>query len=247
MLKRYMAVALMLLSGSVMAGDWISDPVVSESGCLNVSGKEVVGFITKYYLPSLVFSSNSKQAEKDLFQSYVISSTLLTRSQICLAEALEIKGVTDDLKKQQKILTSGTSFGDKKELKAHRKLSEKVDKKISKALAKDKKLKPEQRKVFTVGTTIYAGATYSFVELNKAYAKYFDNSVDDAQGLLDSASKDPLGAASGMFGKVTTVALLGKGISVLWPMTVNTGNDILNYSKKNDIELDNDVASKVGW
>lgn len=236
-----------LLSSTLAAQDWQKDPVVTDVSCLDVSGKEILTFVTKYYLPALAFSSDRDKAEKELFQSYLMSSVLLTRSQYCLAEALGIKGVTDDLKKQQKILTSGTSFEDKKVLENHRKLSESVDKKINKALAKNAQLEPEQRKVFTVGTTLYGGASYTFIELNKAYSDYFDDSVNGAKELFDKVKSNPFGTATSLFKKAGTVAVIGKGIASLWPMTADTGKDIFEYSRSNNIDVDSDIAAKVGW
>lgn len=243
----WLIVVTMLLSSVAYAQDWQKDPIVADTHCLNVSGKQVLGFVAKYYIPALVFSSDRDKAEKELFQSYVMSAALLTRSQYCLVDALGIQGVTEDLKKQQTILTSGTSFEDKKLLKEHRKLSEKVDKKINRALAKNEQLLPEQKKVFAVGSALYGGATYTFIELNKAYGDYFGDSAKEAGSLFGKAKSNSWGAATGFLKKAGTVTVIGKGITTLWPMTVGTGKDIYKYSQKNDIEIDNDIADKVGW
>lgn len=248
-IAQYMFFFVVLLSASSasLAQSWTSDPIASRSDCLELNGNQVLAFVAKYYLPLLALSGGGNTTEGELVQSYIISSVLLTRSQICLAEALQIKGVTDDLKKQHQILISGTSMNDKKSLDEHRKLSENVNKKIDDAMKKNAELTPEQKKVFAVGTTIYGGATYAFVELNKAYANYVSNNTKDAKRTISGFTSNPAGALGGALRKGGTLFIISQNIARLWPMTVSTGKDIYAYSRNNDIEVDSDIAGKVGW
>jgi hypothetical protein len=240
------------MSRSIYANDWSSVPIVKDTECINVSGKEIIAFIEEHFVPLLIFSEDRDSSEAGLFQSYTISSALLTRSQICLAEALEIKGVTRDLKKQHRILTSGTSMNSK-QLKAHRKVSENVGAEIEKALEKKAELEPEQKKVFAVGTSMYGGATYAFVELNKAYKEYFEDNAKGVKDQVINAVADPkatlknVGGLLGIGKKAVTVTLIGKGIKSLWPMTISNGRQIVEYTQQNDIAVDKDIAAKVGW
>lgn len=258
-------------------GVWHEDPVIKSGKCVDIKGLELINFIDKHYVPLVKFEENQNLDGEKLVLAYAISSSLLTKSQICLTEALDIKGFTDDLEKQLQILKKGNSL-DSDDLKTSRELSKNVDRKIRKALNKKQELKPEQRRSFSIGTTLYGGTIYALKQMKdpavgytKKYGKSLTDFVKKAKDLPKQAptvknifkkeAQSPSGGAQTIKNAQDTAEdskalyeaskklsmAAAKAIADLAKRTGKTGQQIYRYSQSNKLTVDKDIQAKIGW
>lgn len=216
---------------------WNQSSVISGSDCTSLGYDDVTSFLVTYYFPTLGYDPSHKKAGKKMMESYAIASALMTRSQICMAEALELKELTDSLKKQQAILAGGSSLSEK-EINKHRKNAAAADKEIRAAAEAKAELTPEQRTTFGLGAGTYLAATY-------ATYKLFNSIEDYTKATKDKAKNKGLGGMLGGGGTAVTVALISKGVLGLLKDAVTTGGFLVDYSKEKKIGLPDDATNKL--
>ncbi|NIB40219.1 hypothetical protein HBA55_11520 [Pseudomaricurvus alkylphenolicus] len=238
---------------------WSEDPVIASEDCADLSYPKAIKFLEKYYYPLLDYSDESKEAGVEMMGTYLIAESLISRSQICLAEALELKSLKADLQKRQQILTSGTSMS-RKEMKKQRKLSAKANKAITRTANKTDELTPKQRKVFTAGSATFLAGTYATSRLKDAIAAYAAESgediqkaaeVDRSKGILGLVNKENVKTVTSLFGKANTVSTLTSGLKEHIPNLFKTGKFLVRYAEQQKLDLPPDatqqLSSVVGW
>lgn len=225
---------------------WANDPVISSENCSSLKHKDVVSFLAKYFYPTLSYDSDQGTAGRQMMETYAIATSLTLRSQTCLAEALEIKGLTDKLKKEQALVSSGTSLS-KKELKKQRKLSAEANEKIKSAASKVENLTPEQRKSFGLGTASYLAGAYATSELFKKIKNYGEETASVASGLSSGKGfgMDTFNKIKGTLGAANTVRVITSGLKDHTKSLYSTSKFLMDYSKKQKIDLPSDATSSL--
>jgi hypothetical protein len=258
-----MALGLASTSYAAKNSAWLSNDVVTSESCTNIGYDDVVKFIDDYYLPALGYLPAADDIEEQFFEVYVISSAVTLRSQLCLAESLELKGLTDELLKEQALIKSGTSFG-KNELEKQRQLTEAADLQIRQASEQVGELKPEQKKTFAMGVATYLAGAYATSEMVKVVDDVAKKAAEDAKNTgsdLKNAAKDPGKAIGGFFKKkdksasdgalknpakvVTFFTELLPGVKDQVKRLYTTSTYLTEFSAKNGIELPADATSKL--
>lgn len=245
------------------AGAWLSSDLVTAEDCTNVGYSDVVEFIDTYYLPALGYLPAADDIEQQFFEAYAISSAVTLRSQLCLAESLELKELTDALKKEQALIKSGTSFGNNELLK-QRELTNSADAQIRAATEEIGELSPEQKKTFTVGVATYLAGAYATSEMVKVVDDVAKKAAEDAKNSGDNlkdAAKDPRKAIGGLFKKkdkdksssgiknplkvVTFFTELLPGVKDQVVRLFETGTYLTKFSADKGIELPADATDKL--
>ena len=254
-------VSLFFISLPALSADkpaWAKHPVIASDSCDSLEYSDVIEFLKKYYYPTLGYSSKQNEAGRQMMETYAIATSLILRSQTCLAEALEIKGLTDKLKKQQKLVSSGTSMS-KRELKKQRKLTTDASAKITAAAKKTEQMTPEQRKRFSLGSAAYLAGTYATARLFKTMEDYASETKDGVSALAGSSKKsgfgipnmDDLKKAAGVFGTANTVRVLFTGLQDHASNLYSTSKFLIEYSKEQKLDLPPDateqLSSVVDW
>jgi len=239
---------------------WISDPIIQAESCDKLEYENVVTFLQTYFYPTLGYTAAQRKVGRDMMANYAIASALISRSQICLAEALELKKLTDQLKKQNAVLTSGTSMS-KRQLKKQRKLTAEANEKISAAAEEAGELTPDQRKTFAMGTAAYLAGTYATAQLFRSVDDYLVETKDSVSETVESTTSDTstfglpgLGSVKkvvGTFGTANTVTVLFRGLNDHVGDLYTTSRFLMDYSQRQNIELPADatdqLASMTDW
>lgn len=244
----YLLALLVLLSGKLYAqdGNWFDDPVISSDQCAKLDYPEVVDFLTTYYYPTFGASSSHDESGEDMMQAYAIASSLILRSQICMAEALELKEITDKLKKEQAIVASGTSMS-RKEIKKQRKLSAEASTQIEAAAEKDKELTPEQRKTFSIGAAAYLAGTHATAELFQKVKNFAQATKEEATGggFMKKSFSDGFNKIKSTVGTANTVRVISKGMKDHTKQLITTSKFLMDYSKQEDMDLPSEATANV--
>ena len=239
---------------------WMSDKIVTSESCADLDYANVVKFIDDYYLPALAYLPQASDVEKQFFEVYVISSTVTLRSQLCLAESLELKDLTDELKKEQALIKSGTSFG-KNEMQKQRELTDAANDQIRTATEQVKELAPEQKKTFTLGVATYVAGTYATSEMVKKVDDVAKQAAEDAKktgSSLKDAASDPTKAIGGFLKKkdkssgiknpakvITFFTELLPGVKDQVQRLFETGTYLTKFSSTHGVELPADATNKL--
>lgn len=245
---------------AVALGPWTSDPVVTGENCDNLEYEEIVGFVDRYLGDSISYGNADKESGAQMMSNYAIASTLVLRSQVCLAEALELKRLADDLRKQRDVLTSGTSMS-KREMKKQRKITAKANAEIEATAADIDELTPEQRKRFGQGTAAYLLGTYATGQVFKSVDEYMIESANatrqEAQQAA-AATKSRFGglpgvdkvagaakAGAGIFKRATETTVVFKGLKDHTVDLYETSKFLREYSSSNGVELPADATNQL--
>lgn len=243
---------------SVEKPAWHNEKLVTCDECNSITYDNVKSFVDAYYREEekQSMSSNDEAAGQELMQSYTMASLLINRSQLCLAQALKLKEVTDDLLKEKAILLCGTSLS-KKEIKKHREYSKEASQKIISTTRKTSTLTKEQRKNFSLGTATYLTGTYMTQKTAKDVAKYIqviaDNISNDSTAVTDSNITNILnkGASmlklSGTAKAAGTLKNLSAGIDDHMLNLATTSKSIYQYSRKQNLKLPADASQYVNF
>ncbi|MEM8815973.1 MAG: hypothetical protein AAGE85_09100 [Pseudomonadota bacterium] len=235
---------------------WTSDPVVSGEGCENLEYGEMAQFLDTYLAGSQTYAGSEKESGAQMLLNYTIASALVLRSQVCLAEALELKEIADDLKQQQAVLTSGTSLS-KRQVKKQRKLTEQANAEIEATARELEELTPEQRERFGKGTAAYLFGTYATGQIFRSVDEYVVESAAEVQqdakpkksrfgGIpgLNQVSDAAQGAAS-VFRKATDVGVVFGGLKDHTVSLYETSRFLREYSEQNEIDLPDDATDRL--
>lgn len=242
LIKHIILAAVCLSSLQVWAQDqppiWASDPVVASEDCSSLDYKDVLSFLTKYFYPTLGFSDAQDKAGAQMMESYAISTSLVLRSQMCLSEALELKDVTDDLRKQQALISSGTSMS-KREISKQRKLTASASAKIEQTAENIEKLTPEQRKNFTLGATTYLAGSFSTSELFKNIKAYAETTKEEVSGggFLSGGMNSTFGKIKGVLGTANTIRVISGGMPEHVKTLIDSSKFLMEYADQQQIEL----------
>ncbi|WP_101760090.1 hypothetical protein [Oceanicoccus sp. KOV_DT_Chl] len=225
---------------------WASDPVIASADCSTLEYKDVLNFLTKYFYPTLGFSSEQDKAGSEMMESYAISTSLILRSQMCLAEALELKEITDNLRKEQALISSGTSMS-KREIKKQRKLSASASAKIEEAALGIEELTPEQRKDFTLGATTYLAGSFSTSELFKHVKKYAEVTKKEVSsgGFLSGGMSSAFGKVKGVLGTANTIRVISGGMPEHVKNLIDNSKFLIEYSDQQEIELPEEATTSI--
>lgn len=248
------AAAILISSVSYSSSaQWATSPVISSSDCKSLDYQDIVKFLSTYFYPTLGYSKNQDAAGREMMESYAIATALVLRSQTCMAEALELKEVSDALKKEQVLVSSGTSMS-KKEIKKQRKLSADASRKIEQAAKAKKDLTPEQRKLFSVGATAYLVGTHATSELFKkieAYSKATSKEVQSGGLFNRNSLEGSFNKVKGIVGTANTIRVISSGMKDHLKTLFHTSKFIMEYCKNEDIELPSEatdsITSSVEW
>ncbi len=220
---------------------WASDPVVASDDCSSLNYKDVLSFLTKYFYPTLGFSDAQDKAGSQMMESYAISTSLVIRSQMCLSEALELKDITDDLRKEQALITSGTSMS-KREISKQRKLTASASAKIEETAASIEQLTPEQRKNFTLGAATYLAGSFSTSELFKNIKSYAEATKEEVSGggFLSggmSGMSSAFNKVKGVLGTANTIRVISGGMPGHVKTLIDSSKFLIDYADQQQIEL----------
>ncbi len=249
--------ALLPFNASANDEAWLSDTIVTSENCTELSYSDTAEFMQEYYVPTLAYLPKADDIQEQFFKTYVMSSAVTLRSQLCLAEALEMKDLVAELKKEQAVIESGTSFGTN-ELEKQRAFTAKADEAIRAAAEEIDAIKPEQQKAFSMGVATYLAGAYSTVQMVKTVDEVAAKAADDAKEAaekLKDAKRNPFGAAKGLFGKkdkgsnpaavVTFFTDLLPGVKDQAVRVYDTGGYLMEFSKEKGIELPADATENL--
>lgn len=255
MLKRTMQIsaisAALLLSGCVATDEnllrppWADEPLLTSPQCNSLSVDNVLSFMIKY--EAYGAGGGSAQAGKKAMEKYTLASALINRANLCLAEALELKDVTESLLKEQKILLGGTSLSDN-EMETHRAISMNASEAIRQATGKISQVSPEQTTNFVIGTVAFLGGAYETIRIKSAIDPLLDDLKSAASGNYVSAGFGLITAAVSGGNAIYTISTgLPDHLSNIW----NTGMFLLDYAQSEDLDLPSDATDKftslAGW
>ena len=232
------------------ARSWTSDPIIDSERCDNLEYQDVVDFLQKYFYPTLSYSGGQREAGQKMMSTYAIASALILRSQICLAEALALKRLVQDLKKQTALLTSGTSMS-KRQLRKQRQLTAEANEEITVAADRTEELSSEQRKSFAIGSSAYLAGTYATARLFKAIEKYLAETADDMTEVSKPRSRFGLPSVNdvrkvvGSIGTVNTVRVLFAGLQDHMRSLYDTSRFLAEYSKRQKLDLPADATDQL--
>lgn len=250
------AVAFLVAAFPANAQTWTSDPVVTDEGCENLEYVDVATFLESYLTASDGYEGSKKESSAAMLLHYTIASALVNRSQGCLAEALELKALTDQLKEQQALLTSGTSMS-KQQVKKQRELTAEANAEIEAAAAQIEELTPEQKDRFSKGSSTYFAGTYATGEVFRSIEGYVtETSSAAAQQLSDDkprsgllgglgAVADVAKGAANVFGMAKGAGYVFKGLKDHTTELVKTSQYLKSYSDDKDIELPEDATNQL--
>ena len=188
-----------------------------------------------------------------MMQHYAVASTLVTRSQICLAEALALKELADELREQQALLTSGTSMS-KRQVKKQRKLTDEANEEIGEAAYALDQLTPEQKDRFRKGSAAYMAGTYATGKLYQAAEGFVRASAEEATADDSSSSsskfsldkvKSVAGKATSIFRKGTEMTIVFRGLQDHTGDLYSTSQFLKRYAKQKDIDLPADATEQL--
>lgn len=268
-LKRSGIAVALLAAGLALTCDagaqrsaWASDPVITGEDCENLEYGQIATFVDEYLGGSMSYAGSEKESGAQMMGNYTIASTLVLRSQVCLAEALELKRLADDLRKQRAVLTSGTSLS-KREMKRQRKMTAKANAEIESTAAEIEELTPEQRERFGKGTAAYLLGTYATGQVFKSVDEYMIESANatrqEAQQAAAAAqSKSRFGslpglgevagaakAGAGIFKRATEAGVVFKGLKDHTVDLYETSQFLREYSANNDVEVPADATDQL--
>lgn len=257
LLAAIVVATILVPTGVVRAqtGNWATDPVATAGGCDNLEYVEIAQFLQTHYYPSLVYAGGKKKSGRQMLANYAIASTLVTRSQICLADALELKKLSDDLSKQAALLTGGTSMS-KRQLKKQRALTAEANAEIEAATAQVDGLTPEQRERFGKGSAAYLAGAYATGQLFRSIDGYLIETKDDIKKSSGSGSgigglpglggvTEGIGGMVGAFGKAGKAGLVFVGLQDHVVNLYETSQFLTAYSQEQDIELPPDATDQL--
>jgi hypothetical protein len=232
---------------------WMSDPVATAEGCDHLTHLEIGQFLEKYLAPSLVYGAAEEESGRQMLVNYAIANSLVTRSQICIADALELKELADELKEQNALLTSGTSMS-RQQIEKQRNLSAEADSKIEAAASEIAELTPEQRERFSKGVVSYLGGTYATAKVFQSVDDYVLESRNSVQRELTRQrgggwlSKVTAGATAlaGGYVQAKEVTLVFSGLKDHTGNLLRTSQFLVDYSKEKEIELPADATDQLG-
>jgi hypothetical protein len=233
------------------SAQWNSHPVIVAGGCENLEYTQIVGFLAEY-IPANQTYSKSKIATAGAMQShYTIATALVTRAQECLADALELKELGDRLRKQQAILTSGTSMSGG-QIRKQRKLTAEANEEIQLAARQLANLTPVQRDRFSKGTSTYLAGTYATGQLYKAMGAYAASTASDAKKQVDSNDGSILDKSvrtvnTGKEWVQATLKLraLSKNLHEHTIDLVRTGQFLRTYAEQRSVNLPSDATKRL--
>ena len=256
--QRFASLALALLaSTAAFANTWTSDPVVAGQGCDDLEYLQIAEFLDKYYTANEQYSSNEDQSSAAMLTNYTISSALVNRSQACLADALALKELADELREQQAVLTSGTSMS-RRQVKRQRKLTSEANEEIQNAASRLDELTPEQRDRFGKGSAAYLAGTYATAQLFRGIDGYLVETAEAAKAQAEPEEKsrfsripglgrvtDAAKGAVGVFQMANGVALVFKGLQDHTIELYKTSQFLRAYSDQNAVELPDDATDQL--
>ncbi|MEO0423502.1 MAG: hypothetical protein AAF184_14290 [Pseudomonadota bacterium] len=245
--------AVLLLAGPAhSAADWASDPVMTGENCENLEWLEIGTFLERYYYSGLAYGDSSDASGARMMQHYAVASALINRSQVCLAEALELKSLADELREQQALLTGGTSLS-KRQMKQKRKLTDEANAEIEEAAEALETLTPEQRDRFQKGSAAYMAGTYATGKLYQAVEGVVGSSVDSLQEETSSKSRFGLNRVKRLAGKAKNVFQEGSQMSVVFrglkdhtASLYKTSQFLNEYGKQRELDLPEDATGQLG-
>lgn len=233
---------------------WSSHAVMAGEGCDNLEYVEVAGFLQTHYYPSLTYGSKEESGQQ-MLTNYAIAGTLVARSQTCLADALELKELSDDLREQMALLKSGTSMS-KRQLEKQRALTAEANAEIEAAAARLENLTPEQRERVGKGTAAYLAGAYATSQLFRSIDEYLADTGEAME--QQSKPKSRFGGLSGIGSVVETVggavSAVGKasdagsifvGLKDHVANLYETSQFLAAYSQEREIELPADATNQL--
>lgn len=253
---RMFAVALLVFAFPANAQTWTSDPVVAGEGCDDLEYVDIAVFLESYLTTSDSYEGSKKESSAAMLLHYTIASALVNRSQVCLAEALELKALTDQLKEQQALLTSGTSMS-KQQVKKQRALTAEANAEIEAAAARVEELTPEQKERFGKGTSAYFAGTYATGEVFRSIEGFIAETGRAAEQQVNNgkprsgalgglgAMADAAKGAANVFGIAKGAGFVFKGLKDHTTELVATSQYLKSYSEQKDIELPDDATNQL--
>ena len=234
-------------------GSWSSHAVMAGEGCENLEYLEVADFLQVHYYPSLTYGSKEESGQQ-MLTNYAIAGTLVARSQACLADALELKELSDELKEQMALLKSGTSMS-KRQLKKQRALTAEANAEIEAAAAQLEELTPEQRERLGKGSAAYLAGAYATSQLFRS----IDDYLVETGEVMEQSSKpksrfgglgignvaQAVGGAVNAFGKASDTGRVFVGLKDHVLNLYETSQFLAAYSREREIELPADATNQL--
>ncbi|WP_100642413.1 hypothetical protein [Alteromonas facilis] len=240
---------------------WANEPLVTQTMCDSFTLENITSFTNTYARnEQLNAGSSAEQAGKQAMDTYSLAAVLVNRAQLCMAEALELKDVTDTLLLEREILTSGTSMSEK-EIEKHREYSASASTEIMSYSNQIDSITPEQRKLFLLGITTYLTGSYTTAKIEDAVATYTEKASDSLQRSTQAASNSTnkvagwLNAAVEVFNTSASggsrLYSIGSGLVPHLQKLYETGEYLIEYASENDIELPDNATTEFlalgGW
>jgi hypothetical protein len=239
---------------------WASEPLIQEDKCDSFSKENITSFVLTYQQQPFTLQTSASEAGKRAMQTYTLASALINRSQLCLAESLNLKATSEILLKEKEILLSGTSLS-KKEIEKHRAYSSEASKEIQLATSKIDELSPEKRKTFILGVGTYLAGSYQTVRIKEAVANYLSKTSDTVTAnasLAQSSGNNPVGwlvaglnIATTATSGAATMYNIGGGLPDHLTNLYDTSQHLIEFSQSENLSLPSDITdefmSVTGW
>lgn len=262
-MKQFLIVVLMGCSSLVWAQapnletadavEWTNDAYLSSNSCFSDGESSTVSLVVSNIVSRYMtknYVTDVDVASYQLVQDYLIASLLVNRGNLCLAQAMGLKEVEEELLHEQQILLSGTSVS-KKEVKRHRKIATSAASKIEAAADKLSEMAGEKKRYFSIGSITYLLGIVQTVRIKQSFDNVLNATTTTATSTLASAKSGgiqglgrALAGASSVIKGGGGVLKVSKGIPKHLSNLVASGNTIVKYSEKYDVPLGEDVTSE---
>lgn len=239
-----------LFSKKKSPAPWANEPMLKSESCGDISYKDVAEFVIKY-MPKEQDTSNVKKASKRLTTSYMVASIAVNQANLCLADALELKAVKEDLLAERELLKSGTSAS-KKEIKKQRQYAASASKKMQEAALKAKTLEPAQQQTFIIGASAYLLGTYNTYEIKEDGEKLLKVTEADLAKTKSKAKSgfslgnitDAAGKGKDYIAAIDTMKKVLAGLPKHLPKLVTTAKFFIEYADQQNLTLDEDATEE---
>lgn len=238
-------------ASSSSAPAWANEPLITSGECNSFTMDNVTSFVSTYASQPMAASDSAELAGQKALDKYTLAAVLVNRAQLCMAEALDLKGTIETLEKEREILLSGTSMS-KEEIEKHREYSLEASSEVKKYTTEIDSIEPEKRETLTLGIGTFLTGSYTTLRVTDAVETYVKRTSDSISSSARSAKTKKsaegwLAAASNIFSKASgggeIIYNIASGMTDHVVNLYDTGNYFMEFAESQDLELPVDVTS----
>lgn len=230
---------------------WANEPLITAGECNSFTMDNVSSFVSTYDSQPMGPKDSAELAGQKAMDKYTLAAVLVNRAQLCMAQALDLKGTIETLEKEREILLSGTSLS-KEEIEKHREYSAQASAEVKKFTSEIDTIEPEKRESLTLGIATFLTGSYTTVRVTDAVQTYIQRTSDDVSSSAKVAQRQNtaqswLAAGQSIFSKAsgggTVIYNIASGMTDHVMSLYDTGNYFMEFAKSQDLNLPADATS----